>query len=196
VPFHALLAAALTLVLGLGGPSPSHEPVRYTPPVDAPVVDRFRPPPTPYAAGNRGIDYDTDVGQPVRAAAPGEVVFAGAVGRTRHVVVLHADGLRTSYSFLLDVLVRRGQRVDRGAVVGTAADRLHFGVRTADDAYLDPLAVLGVHPPLHPRLVRDDGHGPPGGGGRRPAYRLADERQALVRFLRAHPPTGRHRAPA
>src|SRR5205085_1070721 len=64
----------------------------YRPPVDASVVDPFRPPPQPWAAGNRGLDYATRPGQEVRAAADGEVVFAGAVADSLHVVLLHPDG--------------------------------------------------------------------------------------------------------
>lgn len=140
---------ALALVLSL---------VVYEPPVDAAVIDRFRPPPTPYAAGNRGIDYDTAVGDPVRAAADGEVTFAGQVGRALHVVLLHEDGLRTSYSFLASVRVHRGQRVRAGEQVGTAAESLHFGVRDGD-VYIDPMSVLGgrtKRAPRHAYLVPDE----------------------------------------
>ncbi len=52
-------------------------PVVYTPPVDAPVVDGFRPPPTPYGPGNRGLEYALADVTPVRAAGDGEVIFAG-----------------------------------------------------------------------------------------------------------------------
>ena len=129
--------------------------VTYLPPVDAPVVDRFRPPTTPYGPGNRGIDYATAPGQPVSAAAPGEVVFAGRVGNGLHVVVRHADGIRTSYSFLGGITVERGDHVDQGTVLGRAADDgtpLHFGARAGTDdddgnngntTYLDPLVLLG-----------------------------------------------------
>ena len=62
-------------------------PVTYSPPVDAPVVDGFRPPATPYGAGNRGIDYATVPGTPVRAAADGDRgVRRGGRGH------LHVDG--------------------------------------------------------------------------------------------------------
>src|SRR5687768_9600133 len=71
--------------------------VSYVPPVDAPVVDGFRPPSSAYAAGNRGIDYETSPGAAARAAAGGTVVFAGRIGGSTHVVVLHADGVRTTY---------------------------------------------------------------------------------------------------
>ncbi len=115
--------------------------VSYRPPVRAPITDRFRPPADRYGAGNRGIDYDTDPGAAVTVSAGGEVVFAGAVALDRHVVVLHADGLRTSYSFLASVQVRRGDVVAAGTVVGTSGELLHFGVRSGD-TYLDPMRLL------------------------------------------------------
>src|SRR5437588_3646311 len=110
----------------------------YQPPVAAPVADPFRAPLSPYGAGNRGIDYATAPGTEVRASADGEVVFAGQVGGTLHVVVLHADGIRTSYSFLSSTRVRRGDTVRQGQVVGTtSAQPFHFGAR-AGDADIDP----------------------------------------------------------
>ena len=153
----AACVAALALTAGapfLAAPAAAGPPaqVTYVPPVDDAVIDPFRPPDTKFGAGNRGIDYATRPGTPVRAAAPGEVVFAGAVGFTRHVVVLHPDGLRTSYSFLQSVAVTRGQRVAAGHVLGTAGPALHFGVR-AGDAYLDPMALFGGPPRVH--LVPD-----------------------------------------
>ena len=39
----------------LQGPSQ----VRYAPPVDGPIIDHFRAPAARWAAGNRGIDYET-----------------------------------------------------------------------------------------------------------------------------------------
>jgi hypothetical protein len=147
-PLLACVVASLVVVLGL--PAPAAGEGGYSAPVDASVVDAFRPPPTPYGPGNRGIDYGTSPGDVVRAAGAGEVVFAGPVGLSRHVVLLHPDGLRTSYSFLASVSVRRGDEVLRGDPVGVAAARLHFGVRAGDDLYLDPSLLLdGRPPPVH-----------------------------------------------
>jgi murein DD-endopeptidase MepM/ murein hydrolase activator NlpD len=111
--------------------------VVYDPPVEAPIVDRFRPPSCTWCPGNRGIDYATSPGTPVRAAAGGIVTFAGVIGGDRFVTVAHPDGLRTSYAYLASVAVRAGQRVGPGAVVGITGGRLHFGVRRGD-VYLDP----------------------------------------------------------
>ncbi|MCU1486139.1 MAG: peptidase family protein [Actinomycetia bacterium] len=141
-------ALLVSLVVVLGAPPAAAEGA-YSPPVGGSVIDPFRPPATPYGPGNRGIDYATSPDEEVRAAAGGEVVFAGRVGLSQHVVVLHPDGLRTSYSFLAEVDVRRGDHVERGDVVGRAGDELHFGVR-AGDTYLDPLALLrGAAPEVH-----------------------------------------------
>lgn len=115
----------------------------YAPPVDAPVADPFRPPPEPWMAGNRGIEYATAPGTPVRAIGPGAVVFAGAVAGSLHVTILHPDGLRSSYSFLAAIRVRVGQRLRGGALVGVAGERFHVGVRRGR-TYLDPASLWGT----------------------------------------------------
>jgi len=120
--------------------------VSYKPPVDGPVVDEFRLPPEEWLAGNRGIDYSPGAGTPVRASADGEVVFAGQVGGDLHVVVLHADGVRTSYSFLQSIGVARGDRVRQGQVVGTSGESVHFGARVGDE-YIDPRTLFDSGPP-------------------------------------------------
>lgn len=117
---------------GTGAPA-----VTYRPPVDAPVVDRFRPPATPYGPGNRGWEYATAPGSPVVAVADGVVTFAGPVGGSLAVTLRHADGLRTSCTFLATVVVAEGATVRAGAPIGTTGPRLHFGVRRGD-TYLDP----------------------------------------------------------
>jgi hypothetical protein len=171
----ALLLAVTTLALvsvpGRAGAAPD---VSYNPPVDGPIVDPFRPPPLPWQAGNRGIDYSPGAGIPVRASADGEVVFAGQVGGELHVVVLHADGIRTSYSFLHSIAVHRGDVVRQGQPLGTSGDHLHFGARVGD-TYIDPSLLFDGGPP-HVFLVPD---------GVRRAGSEAEERSGLQRFLDA-----------
>src|SRR5436190_10804548 len=100
---------------GGGGPiAAPAQPVHYQPPVSGRIVDAFRPPTTPYGPGNRGIDYLTTPGEPVRAAGPGTVTFAGQVGGPLVVVVLHADALRTSYLGLSGIEVKPGDVVAGG----------------------------------------------------------------------------------
>src|SRR5688572_26565201 len=146
MPLVPLLVAAVTAVS-----------VSYVPPADEPVVDGFRPPTSSYGAGNRGLDYATDAGEVIHAAADGTVVFAGRIGAASHVVVLHDDGIRTSYSFLADTAVGRGDRVAQGDAVGTAAGPVHFGARVGDE-YLDPTLLFGGGPPRVHLVPADQRH--------------------------------------
>jgi murein DD-endopeptidase MepM/ murein hydrolase activator NlpD len=122
--------------------TPTIRGARYQPPVDAPVVDPFRAPASPYAAGNRGLDYGTTPGQPITAIGDGTVVFAGQVAHQRFVTVLHPDGLRSSYSWLASISVHVGEHVGRGQQVGVAGSRFQLGVRRGS-AYLDPARLFG-----------------------------------------------------
>lgn len=177
---RAPLAIVLVLVLVLGlvaalVPMPvagAADPPQYRPPVDAAVSDPFRPPTNPYGPGNRGLEYDTAPGTEVRAAADGRVTFAGLVAGTRHVTVLHPDGLRTTASRLASVAVVVGQEVRQGDLLGTTVGRLHFGARSGD-AYLDPAALFGPDLP-HVWLVPFDV--PPGIG-------IGSERSAISQLL-------------
>ena len=171
--------AAIVVPADPAGAAPP-DPVVHAPPVDAPIVDPFRPPATPYGPGNRGLAYDLAPHTPVRATAEGTVVFAGQVGATRHVTVLHADGLRTSYSFLSEVGVRRGDRVDRGEVVGRAGPGFHLGARDGEH-YLDPESLFGVQV-VEVRLVPHGEPLPPTDAG------LVAEQSALRDLVRAEEP--------
>lgn len=136
-----------TTLNNAGQQSSSAPQVTYQPPVQGAVVDGWRPPPGPYGAGNRGIDYATQPGQPVGAPAAGVVSFAGSVGGTRWVVVRHADGRRSSVGPLAAILVATGASVAAGQTIGTAAgSAIHWGVREAD-VYVDPSTLL---PPVIP----------------------------------------------
>jgi murein DD-endopeptidase MepM/ murein hydrolase activator NlpD len=64
-------------------------------------------------------------------------VFAGPVAGRWVVSIDHPDGLRSALVGLEVVLVRRGQLVVVGQVVGRAAAVLHLGVRRSGE-YLDP----------------------------------------------------------
>ena len=137
------MALVATMPPAAAAAATHHERPVFRPPVDAPVADPFRPPEDPYGPGNRGIEYDTESGDVVRAAAAGTVEFAGAVAGTLHVTVDHGGGLLSSYAYLQRISVRAGANVARGAVIGIAGERLHFGVRL-DGAYTDPDNFIGV----------------------------------------------------
>ncbi|MBC8363754.1 MAG: peptidoglycan DD-metalloendopeptidase family protein [Actinobacteria bacterium] len=158
-----LTAAPVAAQPGPGGRDPATgvdrteaAPVAYQAPVDTPVIDGFRPPARPWLPGNRGYEYATFPGQVVRAAADGSVLFAGTVAGSRHVTLLHADGLRTSYSFLSSIEVTHGREVLAGTAVGRAATTFHFGVRDPDGTYLDPGLIFGSNGTLRARLAPHD----------------------------------------
>jgi murein DD-endopeptidase MepM/ murein hydrolase activator NlpD len=125
-------------------------PQRYTPPVDAVVTDPFRLPLGHYGPGNRGLEYRTVPGTPVRAIGDGIVVFAGLVAGRRVVSIDHPDGLRSSLVGLAVISVRAGRQVSRGEMVGSAGPTLHLGVRR-NGRYLDPATLFARRGPA--RLV-------------------------------------------
>lgn len=109
----------------------------HVPPVDAPIIDVFRPPPAPWLAGNRGLEYDTEPGQLVRASSAGTVTFAGQVGGDLFVTVLHGSGLRTTVAFVDHIVVATGDRVSQGTVLAVAGESMHFTARRNGN-YIDP----------------------------------------------------------
>lgn len=151
-----VLAALVTwscLVLSIAAPAAAQgaDTVDYEPPVSRPISDPFRPPETPFGSGNRGLEYDTEPGDIIRAVAGGEVVFAGLVGGNRHITVLHPDGLRSSYSMVASIDALVGQAVLQGQAIATAGEWFHLGVRDGS-TYLDP-ALLFDRVLEIPRLV-------------------------------------------
>jgi murein DD-endopeptidase MepM/ murein hydrolase activator NlpD len=121
----------------------------YAWPVRGPVIRGFEPPESPYGSGHRGIDIATPVGTPVRAAEGGIVAFAGRVAGSLFVSIDHPDGVRTTYSWVSEIRVRRGDAVERGSIVaasgpghaGVTPPHLHFGARYAGE-YIDPMLLL------------------------------------------------------
>lgn len=115
------------------------------------VVRPFIAPPTPYAAGHRGIDIDSAAGAPVVAPADGIVHFAGVVVDRPVVSVRHPGGLISSFEPVTSELTE-GAPVARGSPIGVvaaghcAAPCLHFGVRLHGE-YVSPLAYLEGIPP-------------------------------------------------
>ncbi|MFI1261759.1 murein hydrolase activator EnvC family protein [Streptomyces kronopolitis] len=117
-----------------------------------PVLRGWDPPPSPWAAGHRGVDLGSSAGAEVRAAAPGRVAFAGTVA-SRGVLTIELSHsgrppLRTSYE-PVDPTVRKGQHVTAGQKVAVLqrgpfhcrAPCLHWGLRRGK-TYLNPLSLL------------------------------------------------------
>jgi murein DD-endopeptidase MepM/ murein hydrolase activator NlpD len=138
------LLALLAVVAVSAAPAASSATIDLVQPVPGPISRHFEQPPTPYSSGHRGIDFRAGVGTLVVAAAAGTVSFAGQVGGSLFVSIDHPGGLRTTYSFLSAVLVKKGQAVAQGRQIarsgpgaGGEEPNLHFGLRSGAD-YLDP----------------------------------------------------------
>ncbi len=104
-----------------------------------------------------GVDLDAHAGTPVRAALPGTVRATGWLrdysGYGLVVKIRHQGRVETMYAHLSRALVRRGQRVGQGQVVGRAGctgsctgTHVHFEVRLRGKQ-VDPLQFLGKRPP-------------------------------------------------
>lgn len=110
-------------------------------PVEAAIVDGFRPPSNPYGPGNRGLEYATTPGEPVSATADGTVTFAGQVGGRLFIVARHRSGLRVTYSYLAQIDVSVDDPVVRGQPIATADAGMHLTVRDGAH-YIDPLPLM------------------------------------------------------
>ncbi len=86
---------------------------------------------------HNGIDIGAGYGSPVYAAAAGEVFSAGwNGGYGKCIIVLHGGGVSTLYGHCSSLVVRPGQNVRRGQLIGyvgstgaSTGPHLHFEVR-------------------------------------------------------------------
>ncbi|SEE59909.1 Peptidase family M23 [Streptomyces sp. 2314.4] len=116
------------------------------------VLRGWDPPPSPWAAGHRGVDLASSAGAEVRAAAPGRVTYAGTVaGRGVLTLEVSRSGrppLRTTYEPVRPT-ARKGQHVTAGQKVAVLqrgpfhcrGPCLHWGLRRGK-TYLNPLSLL------------------------------------------------------
>lgn len=151
-----LLALTLTTAPAPPGPADAPRPPGARPlPAPLIVLRWWDPPPTPYAAGHRGVDLAAPVGAELRAVGPGRVHFAGPVAGRGVLSLTLPNGLRTTYEPVRPLVVE-GAEVETGQVVALLADGshcpdpcLHWGLLRAG-TYLNPLALL---PRPTPRLL-------------------------------------------
>ena len=108
-------------------------------------------------SGNRahqGVDIAAPLGSPVRAVRSGRVmVVAKHRGMGRYIELQHGSNLHSLYAHLSESMVRPGQRVRQGQVIGSVgktgnarhawiAPHLHLEI-TRDGAPIDP-ATMGL----------------------------------------------------
>ncbi len=93
-----------------------------------------------------GLDIAACKGEPIKACANGQVLFTGSrkgyrsYGQT--VMLEHGDGVCTYYAHMSRILVRRGQKIRTGDVVGlvgstgrSTSPHLHLEVRVGPQLY-------------------------------------------------------------
>lgn len=114
-------------------------------PATGPVLRRFDADST----GKKGISIGGTRGTPVRAAASGQVVYAGSglVGYGRLIIVKHNDTYLSAYGHNRELHVNEGDAVRAGQVIaemgssGTNRIQLHFEIRRQGKP-VDPLRYL------------------------------------------------------
>jgi murein DD-endopeptidase MepM/ murein hydrolase activator NlpD len=98
---------------------------------------------------HRGLDLRAALGEPVRAASPGQIVLAAEHYYGGNSVFMdHGLGVFTVYMHLNDIKVRQGDMVEAGQILGLAGQsgrvtgpHLHLGLYVLDLA-VDPLKLF------------------------------------------------------
>jgi murein DD-endopeptidase MepM/ murein hydrolase activator NlpD len=121
-------------------------------PVPGAVTSLFGPRIHPIFGTSRshfGIDMHGNTGDPIAAAAAGQVITAGWMsGYGNTVIISHGDGVTTLYAHQSEVLVGYGDMVDGGDAIGkvgstgfSTGPHLHWEIRVEGVA-VDPLPYL------------------------------------------------------
>lgn len=102
-------------------------------------------------AMHMGLDLAGSSRQPIHAAAPGKVVFAGWAGRFGRLIDIdHGLGVRTRYGHLRKIKVKKGQRVEYRQTIGllgssgrSTGPHLHYEV-VVDGKQVNPMKFLNA----------------------------------------------------
>ena len=101
-----------------------------------------------------GIDFGVPTGTPVRATADGVVAYSGSMRGYGVIVILHHNGeTETRYAHLSRTLVKQGERVQQGWLIGysgatgnATGPHLHYEVRLSGIP-VEPRGFLPRHEP-------------------------------------------------
>ncbi len=127
-------AQAAAAVYSADPPSANGTSFRW--PVRGRIISAFGS--KPNGEKNDGINLAVPEGTSVKAAEAGTVIYAGneLAGYGNLVLIRHADGWVTAYAHNSEILVKRGDKVARGQIVGKAgmsgsvnAPQVHFELR-------------------------------------------------------------------
>lgn len=97
-----------------------------------------------YSASQPWLLFDTEAGAAVCAVADGTVSAVSELSDGSYGVLIdHGEGRESVTACLLDVAVQTGDRLVRGAQLGTAGDSLYFELRQAGES-ADPTEAMGL----------------------------------------------------
>ena len=133
---------------------PFYAPVNYIR-----IASHFQPnrrhPITKRLQAHLGVDFEAPVGEPIFAPRKGTVVrFGNNRAAGNYIVLLHANGIETSYNHLhkIDRRIRQGLKVGIGEKLGEIGctgyctrAHLHFAVRKRGHM-VDPLKIIRTYP--------------------------------------------------
>jgi murein DD-endopeptidase MepM/ murein hydrolase activator NlpD len=110
-------------------------------------------------AMHTGVDFRAAAGYPIRATAAGTVVTAEYTGGYGNMVeVDHGNGLTTRYAHLSRIVVKPGDIVAKGSIVGRAGStgrstgpHVHYEVRV-DGSAIDPMRYIRAGSEIAPLL--------------------------------------------
>ncbi len=126
-----------------GNPAPGHEITsRYGNRID-PFLGKL--------ALHAGIDFQAETGQDVKATGAGKITIAGPVtGYGNMVEIDHGRGITTRYGHMSRIIVKEGDTVAAGDVIGRAGStgrstgpHIHYEVRR-DGTPIDPIHFLNA----------------------------------------------------
>jgi murein DD-endopeptidase MepM/ murein hydrolase activator NlpD len=100
----------------------------------------FTPGKITWPSGHKGVDYAGSQGDLIHAAAPGTATVASSGALGTYVRIQHDNGMYTFYAHLSGVIIRNGQKVDRGQSIGKMGNtgsrsfgvHLHFALSKTD----------------------------------------------------------------
>lgn len=114
-------------------------------PVSGIITSRFGSRESIRSYGHTGLDIAAPSGTPIKAAADGEVTFAGYSGGYGYVVKMsHGNGIETYYAHCSQLYVSSGDKIEAGDIIAavgstgnSTGNHLHFEV-LVDGSEIDP----------------------------------------------------------
>lgn len=106
-------------------------------PISGIITSRFGSRESIRTSGHRGLDIAAPTGTPIKAAAAGTITTAGYNGSYGNMLIItHTNGVQTVYGHCSQLLVKKGQKVSQGQIIGkvgstgnSTGPHLHLEVR-------------------------------------------------------------------